>query len=55
MHKWQSDVTREGKGEVDNVRRGWLGRERKIIRVQEEGLTGEILFDRGRLSYWLLR
>jgi hypothetical protein len=29
VHKWQSDVTREGKGEVDNVRRGWLGQGEK--------------------------
>jgi hypothetical protein len=50
----QADVTREDKGEVDNVPRGWGG-ERKIIREQEEGLTGEILFDRGKLSHWLLR
>ena len=50
----QADVTREDKGEVDNVPRGWGG-ERKIIREQEEGLTDEILFDRGKLSHWLLR
>ncbi len=46
----QADVTREGEGEVDTVRRGW-GRERKIIRVQEEGLPGEILFERGKLRH----
>ena len=50
----QADVTRVCKEEVDNVRKGW-GRERKIIREQEEGLTDEILFDRGKLSPWLLR